>query len=94
MTDDGCREEVRYGGHLGPERGQRDWVDAMTKIIDKDAIPIALWNKGMKKLWSVEYHLTGRRQPDFVAISHVYVHSSSPFPPASLEIWRELISAC
>ncbi|KAL3431175.1 hypothetical protein BDV09DRAFT_206874 [Aspergillus tetrazonus] len=72
VTDDGCREEVRYGGHLGPERGQRDWVDAMTKIIDKDAIPIALWNKGMKKLWSVEYHLTGRRQPDFVAISHVW----------------------
>jgi hypothetical protein len=94
VTDDGCREEVRYGGHLGPERGQRDWVDAMTKIIDKDAIPIALWNKGMKKLWSVEYHLTGRRRPDFVAISHVYVHSSSPFPSASLEIWRELISAC
>ncbi|KAL4747053.1 hypothetical protein BDW72DRAFT_209892 [Aspergillus terricola var. indicus] len=72
VTDDGCREEVKYGGHLGPERGQRDWYDAMTRIIDKDAIPIALWNKGRKELWSVEYHLTGQRQPEFVAISHVW----------------------
>ncbi|KAL5043094.1 hypothetical protein BDW71DRAFT_216537 [Aspergillus fruticulosus] len=72
VTDDGCREDVKYGGHVGPERGQRDWVDAMTRIIDKGAIPIALWNKGMKTLWSFEYHFTGRRQPDFVAISHVW----------------------
>ncbi|KAL4994256.1 hypothetical protein BDV10DRAFT_197664 [Aspergillus recurvatus] len=75
VTDDGCREDVKYGGHLGPERGQRDWVDAMTRIIDKGAIPIALWNKGMKELWSVEYHFTGRRQPKFVAISHVWADS-------------------
>lgn len=67
----GCKSTIQYGGQLGPERGQKDWVDAIGKIIDKDAIPIALWVKGLRKLWTVEYHMTGNRQPDFVAISHV-----------------------
>ncbi|KAL4976413.1 hypothetical protein BDW66DRAFT_166401 [Aspergillus desertorum] len=72
VRDDGCREQVKYGGHVGPERRQRDWVDAMTGIIDEGAIPIALWNKEMKELWSLAYHFTRRRQPEFVAISHVW----------------------
>jgi hypothetical protein len=67
----GCKSTIQYGGQLGPERGQKDWVDAIGKIIDKDAIPIALWVKGLRKLWTVEYHMTGNRQPEFVAISHV-----------------------
>ncbi|QGA20737.1 hypothetical protein EYB26_008445 [Talaromyces marneffei] len=68
----GCKPTIQYGGQLGPERGQKDWVDAIGKIIEKDAIPIALWVKGQRKLWSVEYHLTGHRNPDYVAISHVW----------------------
>jgi hypothetical protein len=67
----GCHTEINYGGQLGPERGQENWVDAMHRIIDKDAIPIALWLKGPKQLWSIEYHLTGNRKPAYVAISHV-----------------------
>ncbi|KUL87468.1 hypothetical protein ZTR_04606 [Talaromyces verruculosus] len=68
----GCKSTIQYGGQLGPERGQTDWVDAIGKIIDKDAIPIALWLKGSRELWSVEYHLTGNRKPNYVAISHVW----------------------
>lgn len=64
-------QTISYGGHLGPERGQTGWDDAMAKIIDKNAIPIALWAKGLRTLWSVEYHLSGHRRPDYVAISHV-----------------------
>ncbi|KAL5337963.1 hypothetical protein BJX70DRAFT_408911 [Aspergillus crustosus] len=67
-----CKEEITYGGQLGPERGQKDWVDAIHRIIDKDAIPIALWNKGWRNLWSYEYHFSGQRTPDYVAISHVW----------------------
>ncbi|KAL3459181.1 hypothetical protein BJX64DRAFT_206673 [Aspergillus heterothallicus] len=68
-----CPEVVEYGGQLGPERGQRDWVDAIHRILDKDAIPIALWNKGWRNLWSVEYHWKKTtRHPDYVAISHVW----------------------
>ncbi|KAL4878177.1 hypothetical protein BJY04DRAFT_196396 [Aspergillus karnatakaensis] len=72
---DCCREDITYGGQLGPERGQKDWVDAIQRIIDKDAIPIALWNKGWRNLWSVEYHFQGKRQPAYVAISHVWADS-------------------
>ncbi|KMK58675.1 hypothetical protein Y699_07902 [Aspergillus fumigatus Z5] len=64
-------QTISYGGHMGPERGQTGWDDAMAKIIDKNAIPIALWAKGLRTLWSVEYHLSGHRRPDYVAISHV-----------------------
>lgn len=67
----GCKTTIQYGGQLGPERGQKDWVDAISRIIDKNAIPIALWVKGLRTLWSVEYHLTGKRTPEYVAISHV-----------------------
>ncbi|KAH3359488.1 hypothetical protein KXV52_005576, partial [Aspergillus fumigatus] len=65
-------QTISYGGHLGPERGQTGWDDAIAKIIDKNAIPIALWAKGLRTLWSVEYHLSGHRRPDYVAISHVW----------------------
>jgi hypothetical protein len=68
-----CPEEVKYGWQLGPERGQKDWLDALRMILDKDdVIPIALWNKGRKEIWSVEYHCEGSRKPDYVAISHMY----------------------
>lgn len=68
----GCKSTIQYGGQLGPERGQKDWVDAISRIIgEKNAIPIAIWVKGLRQLWSAEYHLTGHRQPDYVAISHV-----------------------
>ncbi|KAL4913025.1 hypothetical protein BDW62DRAFT_220917 [Aspergillus aurantiobrunneus] len=72
VTEDHCRESIDYGGQLGPERGQTDWVIAISRIICKGAVPIALWNKGMRKLWSVEYHFSGKRKPDYVAISHVW----------------------
>ncbi|RHZ46915.1 uncharacterized protein CDV56_101974 [Aspergillus thermomutatus] len=65
-------QSINYGGQLGPERGQTGWEDAIARIIDKNAIPIALWVKGLRKLWSVEYHLSGTRRPDYVAISHVW----------------------
>ncbi|KAL3478323.1 hypothetical protein BJX99DRAFT_245633 [Aspergillus californicus] len=68
----GCRTTINYGGQLGPERGQTDWVDAISRIIDKNAIPIALWVKGLRSLWSVEYHFSGQRTPGYVAISHVW----------------------
>jgi hypothetical protein len=66
-----CKSTIKYGGQLGPERGQADWVDAIGRIIDKKAIPIALWLKGRRELWSVEYHLQDHRKPNYVAISHV-----------------------
>ncbi|KIA75696.1 hypothetical protein HK57_00512 [Aspergillus ustus] len=69
---DSCPDSVEYGGQLGPERGLEGWVDAVHHILDKGAAPIALWVKGLKKLWSVEYHFEGRRRPDYVAISHVW----------------------
>lgn len=75
----GCTTNVKYGGQLGPERGQKDWLDAVGRIIDKGAIPIALWLKGDHTLWSVEYHLTGTRKPEYVAISHVYLSPSFRF---------------
>ncbi|KAF7155936.1 hypothetical protein CNMCM6106_007848 [Aspergillus hiratsukae] len=65
-------QTISYGGQLGPERGQTGWDDAIARIIDKKAIPIALWVKGLRTLWSVEYHLSGKRTPDYVAISHVW----------------------
>ncbi|KAL2830169.1 hypothetical protein BJY01DRAFT_240459 [Aspergillus pseudoustus] len=67
-----CPDTVEYGGQLGPERGLTGWVHAVHTILDKKAVPIALWVKGLKKLWSVEYHFEGRRRPDYVAISHVW----------------------
>ncbi|KAJ0421497.1 hypothetical protein BJY00DRAFT_323272 [Aspergillus carlsbadensis] len=68
-----CPETLKYGAQLGPERGQKDWSDALRKILDKDdVVPIALWNKGRKEVWSVEYHCEGTRKPDYVAISHVW----------------------
>ncbi|GIJ85156.1 hypothetical protein Asppvi_004012 [Aspergillus pseudoviridinutans] len=65
-------QTISYGGQLGPERGQTGWDDAIARIIDKNAIPIALWVKGLRTLWSVEYHLSGKRTPSYVAISHVW----------------------
>ncbi|EED16998.1 hypothetical protein TSTA_020550 [Talaromyces stipitatus ATCC 10500] len=47
-------------------------ANAIGRIIEKDAIPIALWVKGLRTLWSVDYHLTGKRKPDYVAISHIW----------------------
>jgi hypothetical protein len=72
-----CKPKPEYGGHMGPERGQKDWEDAMGQILDKEkdgepaAIPIALWAKGFRQLWSAEYHFEGKRKPEYVAISHV-----------------------
>jgi hypothetical protein len=68
----GCSERPKYGGQVGPERGQKDWVDAVCRIIDKGVIPVALWARGLRQLWSIEHHYTGKRRPEFVAISHVW----------------------
>ncbi|KAL4935029.1 hypothetical protein BDV06DRAFT_229207 [Aspergillus oleicola] len=93
-----CLENIEYGGHLGPERGQRDWDDAVAQILDKGAIPIALWNKGMKKVWSVEWHSEGRRKPDYVAISHVWADGhgnprANTLPQCQLDRIQRLIEA-
>ena len=70
----GCRTDITYGGQLGPERGQKNWVDAVCRIIDKkDVLPIAMWSTRTRSLWSCEYHLeeNSKRKPYYVAISHV-----------------------
>jgi hypothetical protein len=66
-----CRTTGTYENQLGPERGQKDWTDAMSRILDKDATPLALWSQQTKGLWSVEFDKSGVRRPPFIAISHV-----------------------
>ncbi|KAL4925529.1 uncharacterized protein BDV17DRAFT_272106 [Aspergillus undulatus] len=91
-----CPESIAYGGQLGPERGQRDWNDAVGRILKKGAVPIALWNKGMQKLWSVEWHFEGKRKPDYVAVSHVWADgkgnpNSNNLPQCQLDLIQRLV---
>ncbi|KAL4948694.1 hypothetical protein BDW69DRAFT_175987 [Aspergillus filifer] len=100
ITDAGhhCPEQIEFEAQLGPERGQRDWDDAVGKIIDKGAIPIALRNKGDKKVWSVEWQFEGRRKPDYVAISHVWADGhgnprANTLPQCQMDRIQRLVEA-
>ncbi|KAL4969452.1 uncharacterized protein BDV14DRAFT_165955 [Aspergillus stella-maris] len=98
ITGHHCPEQIEFEAQLGPERGQRDWDDAVGRIIEKGAIPIALWNKGSKKVWSVEWHFEGKRKPDYVAISHVWADGhgnprANTLPQCQMDRIQRLVEA-
>ncbi|KAH8703260.1 hypothetical protein BGW36DRAFT_333941 [Talaromyces proteolyticus] len=67
-----CKTEIEYGGHLGDDMTSKNWVDAVCRVIDKGALPVALWKKDDRQLWSSEYHLSQQQNIPYIAISHVW----------------------